>query len=225
MKRIAVGFITYPINWYRVDYLTRAIVAAKQCIEASQDELVWFCSSEVFGLYGDSEEAKHVWDLCERYDIRRDWNNGPPSMGANENNAMRIAFDKLGCDYLLLHIDDCYAIRKVDLSQAVSFMEVNQDVDILRYHYSPRKECIPKMTPRNGGVFQIDPASKWFYDDSPHVRRANYIAKFGEHKEGTPEDSGPTEVATNATLRAKGASICTYPSEYFEKHGPVSASR
>jgi len=223
MKRIAVGFITYPINWYRVDYLGRAIVAAKQCITASQDELVWLCSIELQA--SDSEECKGALTRCERHEITPHWHKGRPSMDANENNAMRIAFDELECDYLLLHIDDCYAIRKVDLSQAVSFLDLNSEVDILRYHYSPRPECKPILYPRNGGVFQIDPASKWFYDDSPHVRRADYVERFGWHKEGTPEDSGPTETATNATLRAKGANICAYPSEYFEKHGPVSASR
>jgi len=152
--------------------------------------------------------------LCERYELAPRWNDGPPSSGANINNAMRIAFDELKCDYLLLHQDDCYAIRKIDLSQGIAFLEANRDVDILRYHYSPRKECKP-----------LDPSSKWFYDDSPHVRRANYLEKFGPHREGTPADSGPIETQTNVTLRAKGASICTYPSEYFEKHGPVSASR
>ena len=108
MKRIAVGFITYPINWHRVDYLTRAVVAAKQCIEASQDELVWFCS----------------------------------------------------------------------------------------------REACP-----------------------PYIRRSTYVVKFGWHNEGTPADSGAIEVATNQTLRHYAASICAYPSEYFQKHGPVSASR
>lgn len=222
-KRIAVGFITYPVNWHRVDYLTRAIVAAKQMIEASQDELIWFCSTEIDGYF--IPQKVYAETLCRRHEIEMAWNRNDPSSGANFNNAMEVAFNTLGCEFFLLHQDDCYAIRKINLSQAVSFLELNQDVDILRYHYSPRKECKPVLTPRNGKVFQVHPSSKWFYDDSPHIRRANYVAKFGKHREGTPADSGPIETETNETLRRKGASICTYPSEYFEKHGPVSASR
>jgi hypothetical protein len=72
---------------------------------------------------------------------------------------------------------------------------------------------------------QVDPASKWFYDDSPHVRRANIIEKFGWHRNGLPRDSGDIEHETNVRLRRGKANIVATPFKSFEKDGPVSASR
>jgi hypothetical protein len=146
-------------------------------------------------------------------------------MGANENNAMVYGFEHLRADFLMIHIDDCYAIEPVDLSDGIQFLQENPDVDILRYHWSSRKEAHPIVVPRRDGYMQVDPASKWFYDDSPHVRRANIIEKFGWHKTGTPKDSGPIERDMIRRLRDGKANIVATPYKRFEKDGPVSASR
>ena len=240
-KRIGLAFLTYPVNEDRMSYLTRALIEAATHITASQDELICFCScesaAENFAKRSDSDKLppidvlkpyaktkKRIERLCRAFRVQLRWNSWPPSMGANENNAMQIAFDELHCDYMMLHIDDCYATEPIDLSEGIAFLEENPDVDILRYHWSPRKECKPIMT-ELGAWQQVDPQSKWFYDDSPHVRRSDYVAKFGRHYKGRPIDCGRTESETNRVLRARGARIVATSHRMFEKDGPVSASR
>ena len=227
-KRIGLGFLTYPVNEDRMSYLTRALIEAATHITASQDELICFCSCESaaanFARRVDSKAKRRIERLCRAFRVQLRWNSQPPSMGANENNAMQVAFDELHCDYMMLHIDDCYATEPIDLSEGIAFLEENPSVDILRYHWSPRKECKPIMT-ELGAWQQVDPQSKWFYDDSPHIRRSNYVEKFGLHYKGRPIDCGRTESETNRVLRARGAEIVATSHRMFEKDGPVSASR
>lgn len=221
MKRLAIGFVTYPIRPERVIYLAKALSHARQFLTASRHRLVWFitCESE---KDGNKDAVRHLASALEFFCF---WNLLHPSMGANENNAMRLAFKNLEADYLLLHIDDCYATAPTDLSDGIDFLEANPDVDILRYHWSSRKECRPIFHPRSDGYMQVDSASKWFYDDSPHIRRANYAEQFDWHYEGKPSDCGITETKTNQSLRHHRAVICATPFKNFEKDGPVSASR
>jgi len=219
---IAVGFITYPIKPERVDYLERALKKARAHFDHKLDEAVYFAAIQTRGC--DPRDVFRVRHLCNRYYIVPHLDDSEPGMGKNHNLAMRRAFDWFGADYLLLHQDDFYAIEKVNLREAVSFMEANRKIDVLTYHCSPRPEFALKTTERSDGFLDVDPESEWFYDDSPHLRRPDFPYRFGWHLDGTPELSGEIEKETIHSLRMHGARIVKVPGKWFEKDGPVSAS-
>ncbi len=216
---IVVGITTYPRYPERLTYLKQAIEAAKRYLSASRHDLMVICSCET-DPQGDIQAVR---DLCEQFSVSFFCNDAPPSMGTNQNNLMRIAVDDLAAEYVLVHIDDCYATELIDLSDDVDFLDANPAIDVLRYHWSGRPGACPTFHERLDGYMQVDPASKWFYDDSPHIRRANHTEKFGEQLTLPPASAGAIERNTNNRLRSRGANIIATPHMRFSKGGPVSA--
>lgn len=214
---IAAGIITYPIHPTRLEYLEYCIKSLKQYVFASRHDLGWFvsCESDTRG------DIQAVRDLCSTHGLLFYLNPRGPCMGANQNNAMRVAFDSLSAKYLLLLIDDCHTDKELDVSIEVDMLDRNPEIDILRYHWSDRPGGRPAFHGRGDGYMQVDPTSVRFYDDSPHIRRSNYVEKFGWNTESIPSDAGRVERLTNQSLRDGGASIVATPSLRFGKGGGV----
>lgn len=222
MSTIAAGIITYPIHPKRVEYLEEGIVALRRYVVASRHALVMFCSCES----DERGDVQAVRDLCVKHHLLLRRNPSTPCMGANQNNSMRVAFEELKVDYLLSLIDDSHATEPLDLSNEIDFLDANLEVDILRYHWSGRPGACPTFHERPDGYMQVDPVSNRFYDDSPHLRRANYVDKFGWNITATPARAGYVERVTTRTLRDRGANIIATPRMRFGKGGgEVSACR
>lgn len=222
MKSVAIGIITYPIYPERVEYLEFALSTMRERMTVSRHSGVAFVSCES-APWGDTDA---VQTLCEKYGVYFHLNPGDPSMGANQNNSMRLAFENYQADYLLSHIDDFHTLVSLDLSEHLDFMEANPEVDVLRFHWSERTGARPMFYERGDGYMQVDPASYRFYDDSPHLRRADFAERFGWHTTGTPADAGITERDTCERLRDASANIVATPEYRFGKGGgEVSACR
>ncbi len=222
MSTIAAGIITYPIHPKRVEYLEYGIEAFRRYVTASRHALVVFCSCES----DDRGDVQAVRNLCEKHHLLLRLNPSTPCMGANQNNSMRVAFEELKTDYLLSLIDDSHATEPLDLSDEIDFLDANPEIDILRYHWSDRTGGRPTFHERPDGYMQVDPASYRFYDDSPHIRRWNYVDKFGWNRVATPSQAGIVEMTTTKSLRDRGANIIATPRLRFGKGGgEISACR
>ncbi len=216
---IIVGITTYPRYPERVTYLEQALAEARRYLSASRHEMLMICSCET----EPQGDVQAVRDLCGQFGVAFYGNDGSPSMGANQNNVMQIAVHDLAADYVLIHVDDCYAVEPIDLSDDVDFLDQHPEIDILRYHWSGRPGACPTFHERPDGYMQVDPTSKWFYDDSPHIRRANHTDKFDWQLTLPPASAGAIERNTNDRLRARGANIIATPRLRFSKGGVVSA--
>jgi hypothetical protein len=221
VSRIAAGIITYPIKPERVEYLEYGIERFQRYAKATRHGLTLFVSCEA-DERGNVDAVRHV---CESRGVGFFLNEGTPCMGANQNNAMHIAFEMLRVNYLLLLIDDGFPLGPIDLSGHVDFLNANPEIDILRFHWSGRDGACPAFTDRGDGYNQVDPAGLRFYDDSPHIRRCYYVEHFGQHIEKTPAEAGMVEHATCESLKRGGANIVATKEFRFGKGGLVSAVR
>lgn len=220
MSTIAAGIITYPIKPERVEYLGMLLDSFQKNVTSSLHELKPFVSCE-WDRRGDVTAARR---LCVKKDVPFHVHDGDPCMGSNQNNTMRIAFDVYKADYLLSLIDDFIVPAPLDLSPEIDYLDAHPKVDVLRYHWCTRTNgACPTFHDRGDGYNQVDPASNRFYDDSPHIRRANFVERFGRHIELTPAEAGKVERVTCRTLREQGANIVATKELRFGKGGAVSA--
>jgi hypothetical protein len=215
MSHIAVGIITYPIYPKRLEYLEGCIQSIRLHLSATRHTVTAYCSCES----DDRGDVRAVMELCRRYDFLFRQNPSTPCMGANANNSMRVAFEELSADYLLHLIDDCRVTGPLDMSDEIDFLDAHPETDILRYHWSGRPGACPTFHDRGDAYMQVDPKSIRFYDDSPHIRRANYVEKFGRDPIAVPERAGWVERVTTRKLRKHGANIIATPSMRFAKGG------
>ncbi len=223
MSSIAIGIITYPNFPERITELELCIKSVNARVTATRHKLYRFCSCES----DDRSDMQAVIKLCAEYSWSFKANQRGPCMGANQNNAMRVAFGELQADYLLLLIDDCTATVDIDLSNEIDVFDADPSIDILRYHWSGRPGARPEVSSRADGYDQIGvTVSRYPYDDSPHLRRSNFVERFGWHVELTPPQAGAVERRTVHSVKKNNASIIATKKVMFSKGGGiVSACR
>jgi len=219
---IDVAMVTWPNHPARLEYFERIVKSLRDGLTASRHELRFFCSAE------SQRDPDRTWcghdveHLCDEYDISLSWRAETANLGANMNAAMAMCTAPM----ILLQQDDWRLAYPLDLSPGADFLAEAHTVDLLRYSWPEDPAMLPTIEDRrggweNGGWRQIDIDGKWPYGDDPHLRRRDFMHKFGWYYEG-----GGHGTASSTLMRflvKQRATIAAVDKVHFKHCGPVSS--
>jgi hypothetical protein len=212
-----IAITTWPNAPFRFDYFRRTIDSLKMYLTASRHTIRWVCSAE------NTPDPNFQWagdDLslyCERNDIELHWRDAPPNLGANMNAALRL------CTALVIWMqqDDWKLLRPLDVSPGIDFILQHTEYDLLRYSYPDNDRMRPRFHPAPDGFREIDRNSTWFYGDDPHLRRPDFMDKWGWYLEGGRHASASSALMT--LLKRGRARIAAADQCYFKHFGQTSS--
>jgi len=215
---VDVALVTWPNHPSRLEYFKRTVEALRANLTASRHELVWLCSAE------SERDPKYPWcgdalaAFCESEGIRLLYRpeGASASTGANHNAAMRAGTG----DVVLLQQDDWLLTEPLDISDGVDLLLDDSTVDIVRYSFPNNDRQRPTFYPWRDGWRKLDLAGRWPYGDDPHLRRRDFMDKWGWYKEGK---HGQQSSDLMGRLIAGNATIVASRKSYFVHYGKVTA--
>lgn len=215
MDTIDVALVTWPNHPARIEYFERCVRLLKKRLTASCHTLCWRCSSET------EQDTKYPWfgdrleKVCAAESIQLFWREGPAGLASNMNAALRCCEAEL----IFLVQDDFCLDDPLDLSPGAEFLLANRDVDLLRYSW-PGMDRV-RLVDHPDGWRRFDTQGPWPYGDDPHLRRRDFMDRWGWYLEGTQH--GASEGDMVLRLTAGGANIAAADKIYFGHGGAVSA--
>lgn len=216
MRSVDVNFVTWPNHPKRLEYFRQTVAAIAGRLSASRHEIRLHCSAET------ERDPRHPWygdeltELCYTLDIKLSWRHAPANLGANMNAALRIGKSPT----VLLVQDDWKLLYPLDLSPGVEFMEAG-GADLLRYSYPDEDFMRPTFVESPDGWRKIVLEDRWPYGDDPHLRRRDFMDRWGWYLEGGGH--GTASATIMRTLVDGGADIRAADRCYFRHFGDVTA--
>ncbi len=216
-KTIDVAMMTWPNHPERFRYFSETCEAMNRFLRASRHELRFFCSAETqhdpnFAWFGSDLE-----EVCSEYGITLAWRDENPNLGANMNAAIKM------CSAELIYVqqDDWRLLDHVDLSPGADYLMAHRDVDLLRYSWPDNDRMRPAFLDTEDGFRHIDLRSTWLYGDDPHLRRRDFMDKWGWYLEGGHHASASSTLMTK--LRRGRARIAVADKCYYGHFAQISA--
>ena len=215
MARISIALVTWPNHPRRIEYFRRGIVDLKRRLCVTDPyALEYVCSAETERDPAQSWHGAEVESLCHAHGVRLQWRHGPANLGANMNAALQMCTGEL----LLLVQDDWHLEARLDLRDGASFLLSNPRVALLRYSW-PAGKCTLRDHP--DGWRRIDINGLWPYGDDPHLRRPDFMERYGWYLEGGHH--GTASATLMRDLCTARAEIAVAEQVYFRHIGEVSA--
>jgi hypothetical protein len=214
---IDVAMTSWPNHPRRIEYLTQILESLKEKLSASEHDLKFYCSAETepdpkATWHGDELEA-----ICQQYGIDLQWRDAKANLGANMNAAMRMGTG----EFILLNQDDWWLRAPLDLSLGANLLHGHPELDIVRYCW-PQADYMA-LTLKEGpeGWRLIDPKGRWPYGDDPHLRRRDFMGKWGWYFEGGGHGSASGTLMK--LLASSNSQSVVADKVYYEHKGRVSA--
>lgn len=216
-KCIDVAMVTWPNHPKRLEYFQRMWGTLEENLSAVGHTLRFFCSAET------ERDQRREWcghglqELCDENDISLTWRDGPANLGANMNAALALCTAPV----VLLQQDDWRLIHQLDLSAGAQYLLENPRVDLLRYSWPEDPKMLPTFTDHRDGWRRIDVNGLWPYGDDPHLRRPDFMIRYGWYYEGGGHGSASATMLR--FLRRKGAVIAAANQCYYKHFGEVTS--
>lgn len=214
---IDVALVTWPNHPKRIAYFVQTVAALRANLMASSHSLRFLCSAET------EQDPRSQWcgaeleQYCMTHGITLSWRHAKPNLGANMNAALRLC----SADLIYLHQDDWRLLYPLDLSPGASFLSAHSEVDLLRYSWPDNDRMRPTFIDRPDGFRQVDVHGKWPYGDDPHLRRRDFMDKWGWYLEGGPHASASAQFMT--LLKQQEANIRVADRCYYQHFGQISS--
>lgn len=183
-------------NRYKLRYVCSAETAVDPMFQWMGDDLEKFCKDNQIALY---------------------WRDAKPNLGANANAAIRLC----NAPIIMFQQDDWYLKEDLDISPGADFLLANREIDLLRYSFPDNDRMRPIFHPRSDGWNEVDKRSTWFYGDDPHLRRQDFMRKWGWYLEGGKHASASG--ALMKKLKVGNARIVASSKCYYQHFGKTSS--
>jgi len=214
---IDVALVTWPNHPARFEYFKKCLAALHEKLNATRHQLRFFCSAE------SERDPTRPWlgdeleDLCRELEIALAWRNEKANLGGNMNSALSLC----SAPTILLQQDDWMLGYPLDLSPGADFLVANRDVDILRYSWPDNDRMRPTFAASPDGWRRIDMRGKWPYGDDPHLRRPDFMEKWGWYYD--LGGHGTASATLMRKLRMGNADIRVADRCYYAHGGPVTS--
>lgn len=153
----------------------------------------------------DSRHLSKILELQQRFDFRLITSDQNRGLGHNINKGQ----DAVVTPYTLYVQEDFVPTQSFPsiMENALAMLKEDHDLDIIRFFsYFPYPYTRPF---RKGFLEMLFNPAPWFrnhlkfyvYSDSPHLRRSDFLQKFGRYAEGLPGDK--TELSMALTFLKK----------------------
>ena len=178
MSVIDVVLVTWPNHPKRMQYLRHTWDTMQRNLSASVHTVRFLCSSE------SERDPTRPWlgdelaAFCREHEIPLTWHEGPASLGAGMNAALKAAEAEL----IFLAQDDYELVHPLDLSPGATLLEHYRNVDLVRYCWPANLGC--RFNALIDGWRKFDLESPWPYGDEPHLRRRDFMRRHGWYTEG-----------------------------------------
>ncbi len=214
---IDIAMTTWPNHPLRLEYFTRTLKTLKKHLTASNHQIRFVCSAEtkrdpMFPWQGDGLE-----ELCKRECVELHWREAKPNLGANMNAAIRLCTSPI----IMVQQDDWMLKEDLDISPGAEFMLAHSEIDLLRYSWPDVDFMRPKFRDRGDGWNDVHIGSEWLYGDDPHLRRQDFMEKWGWYLEGGPHASASADLM--GKLRRGDARLVASQKCYFQHFGQISS--
>jgi hypothetical protein len=218
METIDVCMTSWPNHPKRLDYFAETIEACRRLLTATGYELRYYCSAE------SERDPKAVWcgdaliGLCREYDVELEWRGPNANLGANMNAAMRMGAGR----FVYLQQDDWRLEKPLDLAKGAALLVKHDTLDIVRYSWPQAPHMAPSFRGTVDGWPKIDVTGNWPYGDDPHLRRRDFMARWGWYFDKGPHGSASGTLMGNL-VKGK-ADIVVADKCYYHHFGYVSAN-
>lgn len=176
---IDVALVAWPNHPRRMAYFRRTLAALKKNLSASRHALRWVCSSESQHDPARTWHGEELEAMCREHGIGLHWRIGKAALGANMNAALRLCAAPL----IFLVQDDYELLEPLDLSPGADFLLRHGEVDLVRYSYFLDPHSGTRFEGSLDGWRRVDIDGPWPYGDDPHLRRPDFVDKWGWYLE------------------------------------------
>lgn len=214
MNTIDVVLVTWPNHPKRLEYLRHTWATLQKNLRASDHTLRFLCSSESERDQTRPWLGEELKNFCRANCIPLTWHDGPASLGAGMNAALRVTTANL----IFLVQDDYELVAPLDLSPGATLLTEHHDVDLVRYSFPVNLGC--RFDGEINGWRKFDLAAPWPYGDEPALRRRDFMDRHGWYTEGIGQAA---EGDMLFRLMANKAVIVAADKPYFGNFGAVSA--
>ncbi|HUU46035.1 MAG TPA: hypothetical protein VM118_09895 [Acidobacteriota bacterium] len=214
---IDVAMVTWPNHPKRLAYLRETLNALDAHLYASRHSLRFYLSAE------SQRDPAHPWlgdeleELCRDRGITMGYRDAPANLGANHNAAMRMGTG----EFIHLQQDDWRLEAPLDLSPGADLLDGYRDIDIVRYSWPGGPSSPTFLFGGPEGWRLIDLAGKWPYGDDPHLRRRDFMDRWGWYYDGGLHGTASQQLMK--TLVVGGARIVAADRSYYNHFGHVSS--
>lgn len=214
---IDIAMTSWPNHPARLGYLREILNAMETYLTTSTHDVRVYLSAE------SERDPKHEWcgdeleALCQTHGIAMQWRDAPANLGANMNAAMAMGSGEL----VYLQQDDWRLNAPLDLSPGADLLYRHRDLDLVRYCWPDNDRMRPTFRDDIEGWRLIDLRGKWPYGDDPHLRRRDFMDKWGWYY-----DRGKHGTASGALMHKlvrRGAKIVVADRCYYQHCGYASA--
>lgn len=214
MDNIDVVLVCFPNHPARMTYLRHTLDTLQKNLTASRHNIRYLCSSE------SERDPTRPWcgdelaTFCQQRNIPLTWRDGPASLGAGMNSALRCAES----DIFVLAQDDYELLYPLDLSLGATLLEQHPEVDLVRYEWPENLGC--RYKGQIDGWRRLDTEGPWCYGDEPSARRQDFMDRHGWYT----EDIGHAAEGDMLWRLVKhNAVIVAADKRYFGNFGAISA--
>lgn len=176
--------VSLLITHYNRPKSLERLLSTFEILECRFDEIIVSddCSKSEHRIALQNLQSRFSFRLIESLDNR--------GLGDNLNKGQRAVTSEM-----TLYVQEDFvptAIFPATFRSALNLMEKNQDVDIIRlYAYY----AYPYLRPYADGFsemlikpYYLNYTKIYYYSDHPHLRRSNFLEKFGAYQEGLAGD-------------------------------------
>lgn len=217
MATIDIAMTSWPNCPKRVAYMAEVLASLKANLSASGHHLRYYCSVET------ERDPKHTWcgddleELLESYDVWWTWREKPANLGGNMNDAIAMGDG----EFVYLQQDDWRLDHPLDLSPGAHLLATHKHLDIVRYSWPEAPNMLPTFNGNLDGWRRIAMRGNWPYGDDPHLRRRDFMEKWGWYYDQGKH--GTASIELTGTLRKGDASIVVADKNYYQNIGYASA--
>lgn len=215
-QTIDVVLMSWPNHPVRLTYFIRMFSSLVRNLTASRHPMRFLCSSET------ERDPKCKWcgseleTICKDAGIELKWHEGPASLGAGMNAAIRACSSPI----IFLVQDDYELLEPLDLSPGADLLLKDENLDMIRYSYPPKQYGIVLYESPYFGFHRVSTHHAWCYGDDPQLRHKRMIQRYGWYREGIGHASEGDMVQR---LASQHATILAPDHTYFGHFGTVSA--
>lgn len=214
---IDVAIPTWPNHPKRIEYLRTMLQAMNDNMKASRNLVLWHCSAETQIDRNHPWQGDELKELCDSWCTSIHWRTLAANLGGNMNAAMAMGSG----EFVFLQQDDWVLQHPLDLSPGADLLRRHPEIDIVRYNWPTAPGMEPTFSGDIEGWRLIDVQGKWPYGDDPHLRRRDFMDKWGWYY-----DKGKHGTASGALMRKLvlgNAKIVVADKPYYKHIGYVSA--
>jgi hypothetical protein len=177
---IDVAMTSWPNHPKRVEYIAQVLASLKSHLSASEHALRFYCSVETERDPRATWHGDDLAELLESYNVTWQSRGEPANLGANMNAAMGMGSG----EFVYLQQDDWELRYDVDLSPGAALLARLPELDIVRYSWPLAPGMHPTLDGDVEGWRLIDVNGPWPYGDDPHLRRRDFMNRWGWYFEG-----------------------------------------